>query len=601
MFSLLAAALWTVEALLGLPSLTDPQFRPDGAAYAYVLNGVVHRAPLPTGPPVAVGKGGRPRWSPDGQSLAYLAAGKLLVNAKSFPVSATTYTWSPDSKALAYLATDNPPPPDPEVNRESARYSALWLQKLSGGAPRRITGPTQHVLSFALSPDGQRAAVALQLTPKPQDIFHVDLVEIDLTTGVQTPLVTQPGRDAEPSYSPDGKSIAFHSQCGSLNYFEERHIALVPSGGGEVRYLTRYLPFDVFRNGNVYSWSPDSRQLHFTAGVGTQDELWQLDIPTGKAKRLAAPIAGPASFSQDLSRAVFLEPHPSHPPEIVLWQDGQTRPLTQTYAALAALPTIKSEVVQWKAHDGLAVEGVLWLPFNFQPGQPVPLLVELHGGPTGATLTAFPTGRTYPTAVFLQNGFAVFSPNFRGSSNYGAEFRKKNALSQGVGDLDDVLTGVDELVRRGIADPQRLGVMGWSYGGFLTGSTISQSRRFKAASVGAPSVDWLAYYGQFDGAREVLWTYFGGKPWDVPENYVRHSYGHRLKDIVTPTLLQIGALDWNFTAPIYQALRDRNIPVEYVVYPREGHGISEREHQRDLMERNLRWMQRWVALPSTTP
>lgn len=594
MFSFVAAAVWTIEALMALPALGDPQIRPDGTAYAYVLNGEVHRADLPNGKPTVVAKGNRPRWSPDSKLLAYVSNGKIVVGKKSLANAVNTYSWSPDGNSLAHLTTDNPPPADPEVNRETNRYTALWLQPLSGAPPKRVSGPKRHVLSYALSPDGKRAAVAVQQTPKPEDIFHVDILEIDLATGAETPLVTQPGRDAEPSYSPDGKSVAFHSQVGSLNYFNERHIGLVPSGGGNIQYVTEFLPFDVFRNGNAYTWSPDGKRLRFTAGQGTQDDLWEIDLAPSKARRLDEFIAGTASFSQDLSRAVFLKTNPAHPAEIVLWENGQERQLTSVYSTLSTLPTVKSEVVQWKARDGLAVEGVLWLPFDYKPGAPVPVVTELHGGPTGVALTAFPNGRTYPTVAFLQSGIAVFAPNFRGSANYGAEFRHKNTLSQGVGDYDDVMTGLDELVRRGIADPNKLGVMGWSYGGYLSGATIAQTKRFKAASVGAPAVDWLTYYGEFNGSREVLWTYFGGKPHEVPENYARHSYGHKLKDITTPTLLQIGALDWQYTAPIYQSLRDRNIPVEYVVYPREGHGFTEKPHQSDLMERNLRWMTDWL-------
>lgn len=595
--SFLAAAVWTVETMLGLAPLADPQIKPDGSGYAYAQRGQVFRADLPNGAPKVVSKGSRPRWSPDSRSLAWLD-GQVHVNGRAvtssrYPI--TAYAWSADSQSIAYLATDQPPGPDPEVNRASDRYSQLYVQSLKGGAAKQVSGAKRHVISFAISPDGKRAALAVQDTPRLQDAFHVDIVEADLAASAETPLVTQPGRDAEPSYSPDGRTVVFHSQCGSLNYFNERQVAAVPSGGGPVRYLTRSLPIDVFRNGNQFTWSPDGTRLLFTAGAGVRDELWQVELTSGRAEKLLSGIAGAASFARDLSKAVYLKPNPSHPAEIVLWEKGAERQLTQAFADLAGLPAVRSRVVRWKASDGLDVEGVLWLPFDYQTDRKVPLLVELHGGPTGVVLDAFPSGRTYPTPVLLQRGFAIFAPNFRGSSNYGAEFRHKNTLAQGVGDYDDVMTGVDYLVKEGIADAGRLGVMGWSYGGYLTGATIAQTRRFRAASVGAPATDWIAYYAAFDGAREVLWTYFGGKPWDVPENYIRHSYGHKLKDIATPTLLQVGANDINFNSHIFQALRDRDIPVEYVVYPREGHGIVEPAHQRDLMERNLAWFTRWIA------
>ena len=262
---------------------------------------------------------------------------------------------------------------------------------------------------------------------------------------------------------------------------------------------------------------------------------------------------------------------------------------------LTALPRFESRVIRWSASDGLPLEGILWLPVNYRPGTPVSLLTELHGGPTGVTLHSFPIPRVYPIQVFLQHGIAVFSPNFRGSSNYGAAFRLKNANSQGIGDYDDVMTGINDLIAKGIADPDRLGVMGWSYGGYLAGSVITQTNRFKAASIGAPATDWFTYYGQSDAGPEILATYFGGSPWRNPENYARHSSRGGLKNIRTPALLQVGSVDINHNGEIYRALVDDNVPVEYVVYPREGHGIVEPAHVRDLLERNLRWFLKWLG------
>jgi dipeptidyl aminopeptidase/acylaminoacyl peptidase len=224
------------------------------------------------------------------------------------------------------------------------------------------------------------------------------------------------------------------------------------------------------------------------------------------------------------------------------------------------------------------------------------MLTDLHGGPTGVTLNSFPVPRVYPFQAFLQRGIAVFSPNFRGSANYGAEFRLKNARSQGIGDYDDVMTGIDNLIAKGIADPDRLGIMGWSYGGYLAASVITQTNRFKAASIGAPATEWFTYYGQSDAGPEILSTYFGGSPWEKPENYARHSSRAGLKNIRTPALLQVGSLDINHNGEIYRALVDHQVPVEYVIYPREGHGITEPKHVKDLMERNLRWFLDWLSV-----
>jgi dipeptidyl aminopeptidase/acylaminoacyl peptidase len=439
-----------------------------------------------------------------------------------------------------------------------------------------------------------RVAYAAQPSPANRDSFNVDLYEIDLRTGVERELVVQPGRDADPFYSSDGRTIGFHSQAGSLNYFEARHVGVVPSGGGAVRYITQDHSLDVFRGGTVLRWI-DSGGVIYTAGRRLTDILVKHTLEANQVEVLADNIAGAASFSADGDVAVYLKTSRERPAEIFVRDAGGERQVTNLQSGIAALPPIRSQQIAWTSADGLPIEGVLWLPVNYKPGQRVPVTVELHGGPTGVVLDAFPMPRTYPIQVLLQNGIAVFAPNFRGSANYGPAFRLKNALSQGVGDYQDVMTGVDYLIERGIADPDRLGIMGWSYGGYLTTAIITQTTRFKAASIGAPSTDWITYYGQSDGPREVLRSYFGGTPWEVPANYNRHSPRYRLRHIRTPSLLQVGSLDINHNAEIYQALLDHNVPVEYVVYPREGHGITEAEHVRDLLERNLRWLLGWLS------
>ena len=239
--SLLAAAVWTVEALLQLASPSDAQIRPDGRAYVYALRGGIHMSALPSSDAARrIASGSRPRWSPNSKLLAFVdkqikvydPATRSIREVTDIKTPITAFTWSPDNGAVAFLSTDAGPEPDPIVADQNYRYSRLYWQPLNGGAPKRITTADRHVISFSVSPDASRIVYAAQPTPRNRDAFNVDLYEVDLRSGAETRIVTQPGRDAEPSYSPDGRWIAFHSQAGSANYFEARHIGIVPSAGG---------------------------------------------------------------------------------------------------------------------------------------------------------------------------------------------------------------------------------------------------------------------------------------------------------------------------------------------------------------------------------
>lgn len=629
---------WTLDALMNLKTISDVESTADGTKVAYVVHGVdAQRNAYDSEIWVAPASGGQrrqpalphvsdrqPRWSPDGQKLAFLSGREgvtqvyVVTDASRTPRKVTvsptdveSFEWSPDGGRIGYLALDPIPAQvwerrkmgdDPIVAGEGYRYMRLHLVSLNGGQPQVVEAGGRHVLSFNWAPDGSKVVYAAQPTPKGRDQFNVDIYETDLASARETPLVVQPGQDLSPAYSPDGHWVAFHSQGGKLSWFGERYVGVVASGGGPIRYVTERLDGDVWAGGTRFWWSPDGSRLMFGAGRGTNNYLFAVTPADGGSERLAYPLTSTSGFSisRDGERLAVIKSSGSAPGDVYL-EDLRSHSeirLSNVNPEVAEYSTVASRTVHWQSKDGLPIEGVLRLPFHYHPGSRVPLLISLHGGPTGAELEGFPVPRTYPTQLFLEAGFALLEPNFRGSINYGSKFRIATIQQQGFGDLDDIMTGIDALIEQGIADPDRLGVMGWSYGGFLSAWIIGHSNRFKAASIGACSTDWMSWYGASvggrEGAPEVLWEYFGGKPWDHLENYNRHSPRYFLKNARTPSLVLHGELDADSGPEVNAALVDLNVPVVFVTYPREGHGIAEPMHQRDLMTRNLEWFKKWV-------
>jgi len=258
----------------------------------------------------------------------------------------------------------------------------------------------------------------------------------------------------------------------------------------------------------------------------------------------------------------------------------------------------RTESIRWRSFDGREIEGLLTYPVGYRPGSRVPLLTILHGGPPASFTQTFTGGvSAYPIAAFASAGFAVLRPNVRGSSGYGREFRYANLRDWGGGDFRDALAGIDALVHQGVVDADRLGVMGWSYGGYLTAFAITQTTRFRAASVGAGITDLISYVGTAD-IPGFVGSYFGGEFWDAPELWHDRSAVLNVKAVTTPTLIQHGENDLRVPISqgyeLYTALKRRNVPVTMVVYPRQGHVIDEPKLQLDVMRRNLEWFRRWV-------
>jgi len=350
--------------------------------------------------------------------------------------------------------------------------------------------------------------------------------------------------------------------------------------------------------------------------------LYRLDAATKTIVRLAPSddvIDSSFSLSKDGSSIAFLRADAKSMPEVFVEHPGAdlrvatdaTKKLTDMNAQAAGWNSGAREVVSWKSQDGATIEGVLHKPADFDPQRKYPLLIVIHGGPTGVSRPVPYSSAIYPIDVWVPRGVLVLEPNYRGSAGYGAKFRALNVRNLGVGDAWDVLSGIDALVAKGFVDPARVGTMGWSQGGYISAFLATHdSTRFKAISVGAGISDWMTYYVNTD-IHPFTRQYLQATPWDDPEIYAKTSPITYIKQAKTPTLIQHGDADQRVPPPnafeLYQGLQDQNVPTKLIIYKGFGgigHGPTKPKSHRATMDHNLEWFDRYlfqVPLRSPSP
>ncbi|HXG65928.1 MAG TPA: S9 family peptidase [Blastocatellia bacterium] len=632
----------TVDDLMKIKSLYETQISPDGAQVLYVvcepdlkeslLNTDVWMVRYEGGAPVKLTNGAKrddtPRWSPDGKQVAFISDrdGKpqvWLIDPRGGEASKLTdakagvasFAWSPDGRRVAYLAPD--PPTDEEEKKQKERDDTLLVDQnlkmthlhvigVEGRDSRQLTKGNFNVTSLSWSPDGKQIAFAFQPTPKAPDAFRSDISVVALEDGKVRKLVEREGLDASPQWSPDGATIAFDSNEDGIDWIGNTYLCVVPAAGGAPRNLSK--AFD--ENLSDFAWSADSKTIYASAIQRVTTQLFAVSAETGNVTKITAGdrVYGGFSFSRT-GRMAFLAQTPEMPAEVHVSSLAKFEPvkLTTTNPQIAGLALGKTEVIRWKSNDGMEIEGLLIKPVGFEAGKRYPLLTYVHGGPSGVFMLSFTPqlgfapiplqAEPYPLQVFAGQGYAILCPNPRGSGGHGEKFRRANVKDWGFGDYNDIMSGIDHLIKQGIADPDKLGIMGWSYGGYMTSWVITQTDRFKAASVGAGVTNLYSMYGTTD-ISEFLDHYFGAKPWNDIEIYKRHSAMFHAGKIKTPTLIQHGEKDERVPLSqgqeLYIALRMSNVPVEFAVYPRQGHLIMEPRLQADMLSRNLNWFNRWL-------
>jgi dipeptidyl aminopeptidase/acylaminoacyl peptidase len=452
--------------------------------------------------------------------------------------------------------------------------------------------------AFDWAPDSRQLAFAHQPTSKADDWPKQDVSVVDVESGALRSLAATAAAEFAPRFSPDGRSVAVAISDQPPTWAGTARVNVVPAAGGPAKPLAETPD----QQPNLIGWSRDGAHVYLGETKGTLNRIFSLPLGGGPAVELGRPdvMVDGASLNASRSHVGFTSQAADRGVEAYAAEVEKLAD-AQRVSQAQSLPDAdfgKTEPVSWKAPDGRSIEGLLTLPPGYKAGTRVPMVVMVHGGPTGVFVRSFTgTPSVYPVAIFAGRGYAVLRCNVRGSSGYGREFRYANYRDWGGGDYRDILSGVDALVAKGIADPERLGVMGWSYGGFMTSWIVTQTKRFKAASVGAGVTNLMSFTGTAD-IPGFIPDYFGGEYWDVFDRWRTRSAMFNVKGVSTPTLIQHGEADLRVPVSqgyeFYNALKRQGVVTRMVVYPRQPHGLQEPKFVMDAMTRNLEWFDRYV-------
>lgn len=622
----------TIDDVLSVKRVGSPAISPDGARVAFTARETnwdenaweteIWLADAASGDvrqlTNAPGSSSSPAWAPDGSRLAFISdragtrqiylidprAGEARV-LTSTEEGVAAFAWSPDGTRIAFTTMD--PKSDAmkargerygeiELVDEEHRMTHLHVVDVAAREVRRLTSGAFTVGAFDWSPDGRAIAFDHRPNPDAASSGDADISVVTVATGAVTPLVTQPGPDANPRWSPDGAAIAFETAMAHpFFYYANGRVAVVAAGGGPPRVLAQELDEDpslvAWRQGGLYVWAADR----------TWARLWRVDPATGRATRLGpagAALATSFSIDREGRRAAFLQADATRLADVWIADlpAFAARRLTDFHDQIRGWTIGTREIVRWTSTDGTEIEGVLHKPADFTPGRRYPLLVVIHGGPTGISRPVPLPSSVYPIERWLARGALVLEPNYRGSGGYGEAFRSLNVRNLGIGDAWDVLSGIDHLVAQGMADPARVGAMGWSQGGYISAFlTTRHSDRFKAISVGAGISNWVTYYVNTD-IHPFTRQYLKATPWDDPEVYAKTSPMTYIRQAKTPTLIQHGEQDRRVPIPnafeLYQGLRDHGVPVRLAVFKGFGHGLNKPKAARAAMEQNEEWFGR---------
>ena len=641
----------TIDDLMALRTINDVKISPAGDRVAYTVStpSLERNAHEPALFVVNAG-GGTPkrlaethrifspalpaprvRWLPDGKTISLLVhAGAMgqggpqvaTVNPEnnrvtlvtSAPTGVAGYEWSPDGKFLAYLSRDAAGAP-PIANTVGSQPPAtrLWVQLLADGAARVLTPPDQFVDSIAWAPGSHEIAYSYAPFAGFMAPYSTKIVAIGIDGGTPRPIVDRAGMNVSPQYSPDGRRLSFITTNERTGLIAPRGLAVADAGASNANI--RAYPM----NGAWIAetlWSPDSQSLFVTMNEGTfatraqmfEMPIVRVSLGDGTTERLGsgATVEYSMSLSRDGRSLAYREVQARTMGDVVVMDlaSRKRQRLTTVNPQLNDLALGELKPISWTSFDGMEIWGLLLTPPGYEGKSRIPLIVYCHGGPIGGvTLGLFPQfmhvpGQIdpYPVEAFASAGYAVLFPMPRGGSGYGEAGHKMILNDWGGPDYKDIMAGVDHLIAQGIADAERLGVMGASYGGYMTNWIVTQTPRFKAAAAGASIADLADLYYLTD-AGEVMAEYYQ-LPWENPDGYRRSSPLTHAANVTTPILISHGDRDPRVplatAQKFFRALQALGKTAEMDIYPGGGHVFYPPQQEKAVMTRNFDWMRKWI-------
>jgi len=568
------------------------------------------------------------QFSPDGSMLSFTRSvdeksqlflmrtdGGEAQKLSKHKTSVGSYRWSQDGSKIFFVAAEPRSEEEEKARKDgddaifvdegpsgqrAGTWNNFWVIDVASKEEKRITEVDHRIGSFAVSPGADRIAFTSRSENRRNQQNHSEIRLLDVESGEIRQLTENRAPESRLVWAPDGQSLAYTARTDGEWELMLDKIWIMDPESGDKRMVSG--AFD--GNISTFVWTPDASAILFSGLQGTNNNLFRLDVGSGDVVKVTSALGSlsPSSFSRDRTRMAYVFQDFDTPSDVWIGSTDGSSGVRLTDANPWIEEKIvlgKGELIQWTSKDGTAIEGILMLPSG-DPDEALPLLLHIHGGPAGVFRNAFST----QNHVWAGLGYAQLFPNVRGSSGYDDELLSGNARDIGGGDYEDLMTGVDEVVARGIADPDQLGLRGWSYGGILGGWTVTQTDRFKGASIGAMVSDWTSEYGPGFNHDVRLW-YIGGTPWENPGEWRERSALTHVANVTTPTLILHGMNDRTDTEPqsmmFFQALKDQGKIARYIRFPREPHGFREPRHQRTRDVEEIRWIQKYVRGIEWTP